>query len=194
MRRGAEALRTPADLTRIGLGVGHELGQRLYRHVLVNDHDLGGVDELADRHKRLDLELEEALKPLDVDQLLLVIDACNSGQALQAADARRGPMNARGLAQLAYEKGMYVLTASQSDEVAFESAGLKHSYLAYALVASIVSTTLFLSGGRFEAAPAPRRMIALAIAVGVAMLTRNAAIGMFTGTVVALLLSWFAAV
>ena len=54
MRRGAEALRTPADLTRIGLGVGHELGQRLYRHVLVNDHDLGGVDELADRHKRLD--------------------------------------------------------------------------------------------------------------------------------------------
>ncbi len=67
-------------------------------------------------------------------------------------------------------------------------------YLAYALVASIVSTTLFLSGGRFEAAPAPRRMIALAIAVGVAMLTRNAAIGMFTGTVVALLLLWFAAV
>jgi uncharacterized caspase-like protein len=43
-------------------------------------------------------------------------------------------MNARGLAQLAYEKGMYILTASQSDEVAFESAGLKHSYLAYALV------------------------------------------------------------
>jgi hypothetical protein len=29
---------------------------------------------------------------------------------------------------------MYVLTASQSDEVAFESAGLQHSYLAYALV------------------------------------------------------------
>jgi branched-subunit amino acid transport protein len=67
-------------------------------------------------------------------------------------------------------------------------------YLAYGLVASIVSTTLFLSGGRFEAAPAPRRMIALVIAVGVAMLTRNAAIGMFTGTVVALFLSWFAAV
>jgi branched-subunit amino acid transport protein len=67
-------------------------------------------------------------------------------------------------------------------------------YLAYGLVASIVSTTLFLSGGRFEAAPAPRRMIALAIAVAIAMLTRNAAIGMFAGTVVALLLSWFAAV
>jgi len=43
-------------------------------------------------------------------------------------------MNTRGLAQLAYEKGMYVLTASQSVEVAFESEALKHSYLAYALV------------------------------------------------------------
>jgi hypothetical protein len=52
-----------------------------------------------------DIELEEALKPLDVDQLLLVIDACNSGQALYAVDERRGPMNTRGLAQLAYEKG-----------------------------------------------------------------------------------------
>jgi uncharacterized caspase-like protein len=87
-----------------------------------------------------DLELEEALQPLDVDQLLLVIDACNSGQALNAAEERRGPMNTRGLAQLAYEKGMYILTASQSDEVAFESAGLKHSYLAYALVEEGIKT------------------------------------------------------
>lgn len=85
-------------------------------------------------HSISDLELEEALRNVDVDQLLLVIDACNSGQALKAQEERRGPMNTRGLAQLAYEKGMYILTASQSDEVAFESAGLKHSYLAYALV------------------------------------------------------------
>lgn len=85
-------------------------------------------------HSISDLELEDALKPVDADQLLLIIDACNSGQALKAEEERRGPMNTKGLAQLAYEKGMYVLTASQSDEVAFESAGLKHSYLAYALV------------------------------------------------------------
>lgn len=85
-------------------------------------------------HSISDLELEEALRNVDVDQLLLVIDACNSGQVLKAEEERRGPMNTRGLAQLAYEKGMYILTASQSDEVAFESAGLKHSYLAYALV------------------------------------------------------------
>ena len=85
-------------------------------------------------HSISDRELEEVLKPMDVGHLLMVIDACNSGQILKADDERRGPMNTRGVAQLAYEKGMYVLTASQSDEVAFESAGLKHSYLAYALV------------------------------------------------------------
>ncbi len=107
----------------------HDLGYTGSRSKL----DRAGLDSILS-HSISDLELEEALKSVDADQLLLVIDACNSGQALNAEDQRRGPMNARGLAQLAYEKGMYVLTASQSDEVAFESEGLKHSYLAYALV------------------------------------------------------------
>jgi hypothetical protein len=43
-------------------------------------------------------------------------------------------MDTKGLGQLAYEKGMYVLTASQDAELAYESAALKHSYLTYALV------------------------------------------------------------
>jgi hypothetical protein len=43
-------------------------------------------------------------------------------------------MNTKGLAQLAYEKGIYVLTASQNIEVAFEAEAFKHSYLAYALL------------------------------------------------------------
>jgi uncharacterized caspase-like protein len=121
-------------------GHGTAEGDRFY----LLPHDIGyqgsrsrlGKEGLATilGHSISDLELEKALKPVDVDQLLLIIDACNSGQALNAEEERRGPMNTKGLAQLAYEKGMYVLTASQSDEVAFESAGLKHSYLAYALV------------------------------------------------------------
>jgi WD40 repeat protein/uncharacterized caspase-like protein len=121
-----------------GHGTAH--GDRFY----LIPHDLGylgpraKLDEAAlatiITHGVSDLELEEALRSVDADQLLFILDACNSGQALQSDDERRGPMNTRGLAQLAYEKGMYVLTASQSDERAFESAGLQHSYLAYALV------------------------------------------------------------
>jgi uncharacterized caspase-like protein len=64
----------------------------------------------------------------------MVIDACNSGQALEAEEKRRGPMNSKGLAQLAYEKGMYILTAAQSYQAALEAAQLGHGYLTYALI------------------------------------------------------------
>jgi len=66
-------------------------------------------------------------------------------------------------------------------------------YVAYALVVSTVSISLFVTGGRFDSPAAPRRLIALAIAVAIATITRNALAGMLTGTAIALLLSWFAA-
>ena len=64
----------------------------------------------------------------------MVIDACNSGQALEAEEKRRGPMNSKGLAQLAYEKGMYILTAAQSYQAALEAGQFGHGLLTYALV------------------------------------------------------------
>jgi len=85
-------------------------------------------------HSISDLELEAAVEELDAGHLLLIIDACNSGQALEAEEKRRGPMNSKGLAQLAYEKGMYILTAAQSFQAALEAAQLGHGYLTYALV------------------------------------------------------------
>jgi WD40 repeat protein len=81
-----------------------------------------------------DLELEAALEGVDTGQLLFVLDACNSGQALEAEEKRRGPMNSSGLAQLAYEKGMYILTAAQSYQAALEAAQLGHGYLTFALI------------------------------------------------------------
>jgi hypothetical protein len=81
-----------------------------------------------------DLELEAAIESLDASQLLFVLDACNSGQALEAEEKRRGPMNSSGLAQLAYEKGIYILTAAQSYQVALEAAQLGHGYLTFALI------------------------------------------------------------
>lgn len=83
-----------------------------------------------------DAELERALQPVDARHLLLVIDACHSGQALEAEEKRRGPMNSKGLAQLAYEKGMYILAATQSDQAALEPAlpGQGHGLLLEALL------------------------------------------------------------
>ena len=86
------------------------------------------------QHSISDQEIEEALEEVDAGQALLVIDACNSGQALEAEEKRRGPMNSKGLAQLAYEKGMNILTASQSYQAALEASQLGHGYLTYALV------------------------------------------------------------
>ena len=81
-----------------------------------------------------DIELEELLETVNAGKLMMVIDACNSGQALEAEEKRRGPMNSRGLAQLAYEKGMNILTASQSFQAALEATTLNHGLLTYALL------------------------------------------------------------
>src|SRR6185503_1078176 len=107
-------------------------------------HDLGYTGErtkLTEQglstmlaHSISDVELEAAVEDLDAGHLLLIIDACNSGQALEAEEKRRGPMNSKGLAQLAYEKGMYILTAAQSYQAALEVTELGHGLLTYALV------------------------------------------------------------
>ena len=121
-------------------GHGTANGERFY----LVPHDLGyagartGVDAKAIEtilaHSVSDQELEAAVQGLDAQQVVLVIDACNSGQALESNEKRRGPMNSKGLAQLAYEKGMYILTAAQSYQAALEASQLGHGYLTYALV------------------------------------------------------------
>jgi WD40 repeat protein len=107
----------------------HDLGYAGARTSL----DSGGLQQLL-AHSISDRELQLAFERIDAGQMLLVIDACNSGQALEAEERRRGPMNSRGLAQLAYEKGMYVLTAAQGYQAALEASRLGHGYLTYALV------------------------------------------------------------
>src|ERR1043166_9468414 len=91
-------------------GHGTAQSQRFY----LIPHDLGYPGERTKlneqglktilAHSISDVELEAAVENLDAGHLLLVIDACNSGQALEAEEKRRGPMNSKGLAQLAYEK------------------------------------------------------------------------------------------
>jgi hypothetical protein len=129
-------------------GHGTAQAQRFY----LIPHDLGYMGERTKlteeglktilAHGISDLELEAAVEGLDAGHLLLIIDACNSGQALEAEEKRRGPMNSKGLAQLAYEKGMYILTAAQSFQAALEAAQLGHGYLTYALVEEGLKTSV----------------------------------------------------
>src|SRR5260370_3933575 len=129
-------------------GHGTAQAQRFY----LIPHDLGYMGERTKlneqglktivEHSISDLELEQAVEGMDAGHLLLIIDACNSGQALEAEEKRRGPMNSKGLAQLAYEKGMYILTAAQSYQAALEAAQLGHGLLTYALVEEGLKTAV----------------------------------------------------
>src|SRR4029450_819202 len=47
-----------------------------------------------------DADLETVFEPMEGSDFTLVIDACQSGQAIGADGERFGPMNSRGLAQL----------------------------------------------------------------------------------------------
>ena len=129
-------------------GHGTAQAQRFY----LIPHDLGYKGErtkLTEQglqtilaHSISHIEMEAAVEGLDAGHLLLIIDACNSGQALEAEEKRRGPMNSKGLAQLAYEKGMYILTAAQSFQAALEASQLGHGYLTYALVEEGLKTPI----------------------------------------------------
>lgn len=121
-------------------GHGTAKGDRYY----LIPHDLGyaGGRERIDGAGRLniishsvsDRDLEELFEGIDAGKIMIIIDACQSGQALEAEEKRRGPMNSRGLAQLAYEKGMYLLAAAQSYQAALEFKMLGHGLLTYTLI------------------------------------------------------------
>ena len=122
------------------------------RHFYLVPHDLGysgrraDADEAALReieaHGVSEVEISSAFEGIDAGRLILVIDACESGQVLESEEARQGPLNSRGLAQLAYDKGMDVLTAAQGYQAALESTRLGHGLLTYALVEEALKTDL----------------------------------------------------
>jgi WD40 repeat protein len=78
-------------------------------------------------------ELAHWLRDIDTGRIVLIIDACQSAAVLGGADFKPGPMGSRGLGQLAYDKGITILAATQADNVALESGNVGHGLLTYAL-------------------------------------------------------------
>ena len=78
-------------------------------------------------------ELTEWLRQVDAGEIALVIDACHSAASIQTADFKPAPLGNKGLGQLAFDKGIRVLAASQADAVAMEDDKLGHGLLTYAL-------------------------------------------------------------
>jgi hypothetical protein len=80
------------------------------------------------------------LRDVDAGQMTLIVDAYYSTAAIEGLGFKPGPMGSRGLGQLAYDKRMRILTATQPDNVAMElpvtAAGrpIMHGLLTYALL------------------------------------------------------------
>ncbi|MCP4807841.1 MAG: PQQ-binding-like beta-propeller repeat protein [Proteobacteria bacterium] len=97
-------------------------------------------------------ELRQALQAIDAGAMALVLDACNSAASVEGEGFRPGPLASGGFGQLAYDKGMAILAASQSDAVALEVGSLQHGLLTWALVVE------GLDQGAADHAPADGRL------------------------------------
>jgi WD40 repeat protein len=97
------------------------------------------TDELL-RHCVASSDLSRWLRDVDAGDTVLIVDACHAAAAVSSGDFKPGPMGSSGMGQLAYDKGMRVLAATQSEttaaEVNFEDERLriKQGLLTYALV------------------------------------------------------------
>jgi WD40 repeat protein/uncharacterized caspase-like protein len=78
-------------------------------------------------------ELESWLRDVDGGDIVLIIDACHSAASVDSG-FKPGPMGDHGLGQLAYEKGIRILAASQAQESAGESSLTQQGFLSFALV------------------------------------------------------------
>lgn len=80
-------------------------------------------------------ELTLWLRDVDAGEMVMIVDACHAAAAVEGSGFKPGPMGSRGLGQLAYDKGMRILTATQAADAAIEAGGnISQGLLSYALV------------------------------------------------------------
>jgi hypothetical protein len=80
-------------------------------------------------------DLAAALRRIQAGEIALIIDACHAGASVDTPGFKPGPMGDRGLGQLAFDKGIRILAATQADDVALESDRLRQGLLSFALAA-----------------------------------------------------------
>ncbi len=78
-------------------------------------------------------ELAFNFTAIKAGEIALIIDACHSGASVDTGGFKPGPMGDAGLGQLAFDKGLRILAASQASDVAFEDPVLQQGLLTYAL-------------------------------------------------------------
>ncbi|MGO6840432.1 hypothetical protein GUK34_28425 [Rhizobium leguminosarum] len=120
---------TPDDLVVLTFS-GHGYTEQGSFFILPSDSG----DDLSDHAAMISSEeLTAWLRNVDAGEMVMIIDACHSAAGVPEG-FKPGPMGDRGLGQLAYDKRMRILAATQADDVAIESGELGQGLLTYALV------------------------------------------------------------
>ncbi len=100
----------------------------------IGAHQGGGLAEDLKQHALSSRELSLWLRDVDAGAMAMIVDTCHSAASVDAGGFKPSPMGSWGLGQLAYDKGLQILTAGQADSVALESDKLQQGLLTYALV------------------------------------------------------------
>lgn len=80
-------------------------------------------------------ELALWLHDIEADEMALIIDSCQAAAAVESLDFKPGPFGSRGFGQLAYDKQLKVLAATQAENRALQANDeIKGGLLTYALV------------------------------------------------------------
>ena len=66
-------------------------------------------------------------------EIALIFDACYSAASFEGSGYKPGPFGDAGLGQLAYDKGILILAAAQSDALAHEEKSIRHGLVTFAL-------------------------------------------------------------
>ena len=131
---------TPEDLVMIFYSShGYKDKERFYLFPYDTGPGQGRDPEAVLLHSISSDDLYNWLRDIDAGELVLVIDACHAA-AVTGKEFKPGPMGSHGMGQLAYDKGMRILAATQPDTTAAEvdnidqKRKIKHGLLTYALV------------------------------------------------------------
>lgn len=78
-------------------------------------------------------QLSQLFRPMQAKDIIFIIDACHSAASVDNGKFKPGPLGDPGLGQLAYDKGIRILAATQADDVALEDGVRRHGLLSFAL-------------------------------------------------------------
>ena len=137
LRKLADSGSSPDDIVVLTIA-SHGLTDDKDNQFYIIPADIPGQDkrvtpELLARSISTD-ELSEWLADVDAAEIIMILDTCQSGAALGGEAFKPGPMGDKGLGQLAYDKAMLVLTATNENNAAMELDNLGHGLLSYALL------------------------------------------------------------